>query len=483
MEQVEQVADEISKAYLKASRYLNLEMDEIFERFMHKHKLSEDEARRLLASLKDSTSLGELKEALRTASADQTKAELLAELESPAYQARLERLQQTQNELDLVMNNVYQQEKVISTSHYVDLANEAYYRSIFDIQQRTGFGFSFSAIDPKVIDRVINSKWSGANYSDRIWHNTQALARDVKEELLINLLTGRTEREAAEIIANKFGQGASNARRLVRTESCNLATQMDMKSYEECDIETYIFVATLDLKTSSACRELDGKRFPVDEQQPGKNCPPMHPWCRSTTICDISDEELAQMQRRARDPVTGKTHLVPADMSYEEWYKKYVDVNSDEAVAKGSGSGIIKSGAISGARNPYGDAAKAHAEKYYGLVRSMKTDVSKISAATGYSEEQIQEIKNFIFLEKHDLGGPEPEHFAPDYMMAESWRRLIDGKPEGHDLTLLRHEIMEKELIQKGYSQDDAHRQTSAKYNYDKEATEFYGKIEKYKKE
>jgi hypothetical protein len=141
------------------------------------------------------------------------------------------------------------------------------------------------------------------------------------------------------------------------------------------------------------------------------------------------------------------------------------------------------SGAISGARNPYGKAAEIHAEKYYGLVRSMTTDVIKIAKTTGYTEKEIQEIKNYIFYDKHDLGGTEPERFQPDYMMGESWRRLIEGKPERHDLTLINHEIMEKNLINEGLSQEKAHEITSEKYNYDKEATEFYGKIKKYRKE
>ncbi len=327
MADAERTANEISALYLKASRHISAELDAIFERYQKKHHLSEAEAYRLLNQLHDKTSINELKEALRADKADRTKANILAELESPAYQARLERLRQTQNQLDLTMQNVYQQEKLKNTSHYVDLANQAYYKSIFDIQQRTGLGFSFNVVDAKAIDRVINSKWSGENYSKRIWRNTQALAQDLKEELLINLVTGRTDREAAEIIQNKFASGASEARRLVRTESNNLANQMEMKSYEECDIEWYLYVATLDLRTSFKCRELDGKRFKVSEQQPGKNCPPMHPWCRSTTICDITEEELAGMERRARDPVTGKTEKVPATMTYDEWYKKHVANN------------------------------------------------------------------------------------------------------------------------------------------------------------
>lgn len=327
MAKAEDTADEIAKLYQKSSGYLSAELDKIFDRYKRKHHLTDAEAYRLLNSIQDKTSIDELKEALRAGG--DAERDILAELEGPAYQARLERLQQLQNQLDLTMQNIYQQEKAKNTSHYVDLANEAYYRSIFDVQQRTGLGFSFGLVDPKAIDKVINSKWSGANYSTRIWHNTQALAQDLKEELLVNLVTGRTDREAAEVIANKFAQGASNARRLVRTESCNLANQMEMESYKECKIETYVFVATLDLKTSKPCRKLDGKRFSVSEQQPGKNCPPMHPWCRSTTICDISDDELAQMRRRARNPVTGKNETVPANMTYEQWYAKNVKGHPD----------------------------------------------------------------------------------------------------------------------------------------------------------
>lgn len=325
MQGTEDTADIISKVYLKASRYLSFEMRGIFERFMTKHKLTESEARRLLNMVQDKASIEELIRKLKNSDMAKEKAELIRELEAPAYQSRIERLQQLQNQMDLVMQQVYEQEKEISTAFYVDLANEAYYRSMFEIQQMAGLGFSFAHIDRKQIDKVVGSKWSGKNYSKRIWGNTKALAQDLKEELLLNLLTGRTEFEVSKILANKFAQGASNARRLVRTESCYLSNQMEMESYKESSIEKYRFVATLDLRTSKICASLDGKLFLVSEQRPGKNCPPMHPWCRSTTIAHISDEDFARMQRRARDPVTGKTYLVPATMNYQEWYQKYVE--------------------------------------------------------------------------------------------------------------------------------------------------------------
>lgn len=174
--------------------------------------------------------------------------------------------------------------------------------------------------------------------------------------------------------------------------------------------------------------------------------------------------------------IKGETKLLDPDFvkAINEYNKPL------EKVARSS---KITSGAVSGARNPYGEKAEEHAKRYYGLVRSMKTDVSKISKVTGMDEKDIQGIKDFIFFEKHDLGGKELEYFEPDYMMAESWQRLVEGKPEAHDITMLKHEILEKELIKNGMTQEQAHIEASMKYNYSKEAGEYYAKIEKYKKE
>lgn len=341
MQSAEETADQVAKVYAKASLYLSREMQDIFKKYVEKHHLTEKEALQLLNTLRDRTSIEELRQRLQSSSQKQEIADLLAELEAPAYQARIQRLQELQTQIDLVMQQVYKQEQAITTAHYIQLAEEAYNRSIFDIQQRTGFGFSFSHIDQKQVDKVLKSKWSGMNYSERVWRNTRAVAQEVKEALLVNLITGRTERETAEMLTKKFAGGSSKARRLIRTESCYLSNQLEMESYKECGIDKYQYLATLDLRTSEICRELDGKVFLVKDQQPGKNCPPMHPWCRSTTIAIIGEKMLEGMKRRARDPVTGKTYLVPASMNYREWYAKYVK-SDGKTVAKEAGSGIIE---------------------------------------------------------------------------------------------------------------------------------------------
>lgn len=324
MEKAELTADKIASVYKKASRYLSLKAIDVFEKYQEKYELTEQEARALINTLHDKTSLEELLEKLKNAETQKEKQELIKRLEAPAYRARLERLQQLQDQTDLLMKNVYQQEKDFSTQHYIDLANEAYYKSMYRLQQRAEAAFSFSHLSADQADKVLKSRWSGGNYSKRIWDNTSALAADLKEELLINLITGRTEREVANILANKFAQGASVARRLVRTESNFLSTEMNFKAYEDAGIEEYQFLATLDLKTSKICRSLDGEIFQVKDRKTGVNCPPMHPWCRSTTVSVVNREWLKDVTRSALDPATGKRIKVPRLMNYAEWYDKYV---------------------------------------------------------------------------------------------------------------------------------------------------------------
>lgn len=125
------------------------------------------------------------------------------------------------------------------------------------------------------------------------------------------------------------------------------------------------------------------------------------------------------------------------------------------------------SGAVSGALDPNSRAALKHAEQYYESVRKMKTDVENISKNTDCTSEYISKIKDHLFIKKHDLGEYGIKHFDPDYDIAQSWQRLIDGKYiQPHDYILLKHEYEEQGYMAKGYSQQQAHDMANIKYNY-----------------
>lgn len=159
---------------------------------------------------------------------------------------------------------------------------------------------------------------------------------------------------------------------------------------------------------------------------------------------------------------------------------KSSDEDKSSLLKKESEDDIISSGAISGALNPLSDEAEKHAIRYYGFVRAMSTDTEKIAKNTNFEKSDIDKIKNYIFVEKHDLGGNEPENFTPNYFMAESWRRLIDGKYEPHDITMLRHELLEMKYVEEGKSQDEAHIMASKKFDYKAESDKYYDNAKKH---
>ena len=329
MDKAEKQADQFDKVYQEAKTYLDKKINKIFDKFQRDYGLSQVDARQVLKNMKDKKDLKELRKVLEARPNDPNIQRLLADLDSPAYSFRMKRLERLSDDLDRMRESIYHSEKTGSDAFYSDLMKDSYYKATFDLQQQTGLAYGFSGLPESEIKHLQSFSWlgDGRTYSTDIWKNTGKLTSSIKDELLMSLMTGRGTRETAQAIAERFNVGQNDARRLVRTESAFFHNQMELLSYEEADIEKYIFVAVLDKRTSRICQEHDNQVYDRDKAVPGVNCPPMHPWCRSTTVAHDEDADYSKLKRRARNPETGKTELVPADMTYKKWYSKYVDGN------------------------------------------------------------------------------------------------------------------------------------------------------------
>lgn len=324
MDKAEKQADKFDEIYKQSKAYLDKQINKVFDKFQRDYGLSERDARHVLKNMKGQKDLNELRKVLEARPNDPNIQRLLADLDSPAYAYRMKRLERLNDDLDRMRESIYHSEKKGSDAFYSDLMKDSYYKATFDLQQQTGLAYSFSDLPETEIKRLQGLKWTGEAYSDRIWSNTGALASSVKDELLVSLMTGRSVKDTAQAIAERFEVSQNNARRLVRTESAFFHNQMELLSYEDAEITKYRFIAVLDKRTSRICQEHDNKVYDTDKAEPGVNYPPLHPWCRSTTIAHDDDIDYSKLERRARNPETGKVEYVPADMSYKDWYSKYV---------------------------------------------------------------------------------------------------------------------------------------------------------------
>jgi SPP1 gp7 family putative phage head morphogenesis protein len=150
------------------------------------------------------------------------------------------------------------------------------------------------------------------------------------------LLTGETTPSIAKRLIGslQFGEEAKTVRQLVaaggqatavadnqiitlvRTSINQIANTASQQVYEaNQDItKKYRYVATLDTRTSSICRALDGQQFPY-----GKGpTPPQHFNCRSTTVPVIDPDILPPSTTATRASKDGQ---VPINTTYGKWLK------------------------------------------------------------------------------------------------------------------------------------------------------------------
>lgn len=315
----ERQADLISQSYYQASRYIEEEMAKTIKNLA---VLSDD--RTAIAALKRSPSkslLRQLRSAVNTMAPGPEKDKALTLLASPSYQLRLRQLQTTIDNARRECERMYQMELNSTTEHLRNLYDDAFLHSVYDIDKGYNALHTFSMYPASRVDKLLKMPWSGAHYSDRIWGRTQNLADELRTQLITAFMTGATISETSAAIRERFAYASAyQARRLIRTETNYIANQAELDSYKRLGIEEYKYIATLDTRTSRLCQELDGQVFNSDDATAGKNFPPMHPNCRSTTIMYDAEEPLKE--RTARDE-NGNRITVPGNMKYKEWLEKY----------------------------------------------------------------------------------------------------------------------------------------------------------------
>ena len=314
----------ISAAYDKAIKDINEDINKIFYKYQLDSGLSTTEVRELLNTKIPKKELDSIRKRIYNIQDEELKRYMMAQLNAGAYKARITRLEALKESVYINTKLAADVEINQSTKLYTDNIKKAYYSNTFDIQKGLGVGFNIAEMPIETIQEILKNNWSGKHYSKRVWHNTDVLAKQLEEVITCGLMSGKSSRRMAQELQDLTDYGKFACERLIRTETTYITNAAEMKSYKECGIDKYIFVATLDIRTSEQCRKMDREVIEVDKATAGENLPPLHPYCRSTTRAYLGESTLNDIKRRARDPETGKTYLVPADMKYQDWYDKFV---------------------------------------------------------------------------------------------------------------------------------------------------------------
>ena len=311
-------------SYEKLTKDMQKEITKIFNKYTKDGKITREEAIKLLNTKETKQFYDDLLEQINTIKDTDIKRKLLAKYNAPAYGYRISRYEVLQKRIDIEIKKVAEVEKELTTERYIDTISETYYRNIFNIQQNLEFYFSFSNIDNRTIELLLNENWiDKANFSQRIWNNSEFLGKYLRTNLTASTMSGKSINKIAQELADYMNVGIYNAVRLVRTEVNHFANEAEMLAYEELEIEKYRFIATLDNRTCAHCAELDNKIFNIKDRKPGNNYPPIHANDRCTTVAVFDEEIIEELERKARNE-NGKPILVSQNMTYKDWAMQYV---------------------------------------------------------------------------------------------------------------------------------------------------------------
>lgn len=317
------IEKELAEYYRRALSRITDDIAVLYGRYAKDNNLTYTEASKLLTDKEFKQWRMSLEEYLDAI--DKTADnKLLLELNTLAMRKRISRLDKLYGD---TLKNLYRlgtDSENGMTKFLSGAYKDNYYKNLFDIGKTIGIKSSVSEVDDKKIRKVLNNSWSGKNYSQRIWKNTDKLAKLIKNEITDGFHRGVSINKMAKLVQQRMNVGKYEATRLVRTEMNYVQNQAVLDSIKDADMKYYIFLATLDKKTSTVCRAHDRKVYPVDSATPGTNMPPLHPHCRSTIAGNLTDYDTGRGKRTAKNK-DGKRIIIPAAMNYDDYYKVYIE--------------------------------------------------------------------------------------------------------------------------------------------------------------
>lgn len=322
----------LESQYKNASISINKDIQKLYSQFAGDNNISMDKAMELIHGSEFVQWRMSMDEYLKRIDMTGDK-KLLLELNTLAMRSRITRLEALNAEI--LANVAFMTQgadentsllliRSLENTYYESMYDEYKDRNpkVFDLMEKHNVGLSKAQID-----RELKIPWSGANYSTNLWNNADYIANKCQQLVAQNIIAGTSIDRLTSEVTRLFGSNyRASARRLILTETAYIKGQADKLTYEKLGIEEYEILATLDSRTSKICQEKDGKHYPLDEAEVGKNYPPFHPNCRTTTV--KYDPDTEGRTRIARD-ANGKNVTVPYDMKYEGW-KKYISGEFDD---------------------------------------------------------------------------------------------------------------------------------------------------------
>lgn len=320
----------IEKEYNRALASLEKDIEYWLGRIAKNNDISLSGAKELLSKKELQEFKWTVEEYIKKGEENGVSGQWLKQLENASARVHIQRLEALKIQIQDRIENMYTTRDRSMEDYLCRVYKDTYYHTVFEIDKGIGnIQSSFNKLDDRKVSQIIHKPWAtdGKDFSTRIWEDKANLVNTLHTGLTQSLIRGGNlddvVNDISQFVSSKIKNKKYVASRLVTTESAAYASKAQEQAYKDLSVDKYEILATLDLHTSDICQDLDGKIFDRKDYQVGVTAPPFHPNCRTVTVPWFPDDvDTGERAARGKD---GKVGYVPQNMTYKEWYNKYVE--------------------------------------------------------------------------------------------------------------------------------------------------------------
>ena len=325
----------IEKEYNKALAGLEKDIEYWLGRIAKNNDISLSGAKELLSKKELQEFKWTVEEYIQKGKENGVSGQWLKQLENASARVHIQRLEALKIQIQDRIENMYTTRDRSLEDYLCRVYKDTYYHTVFEIDKGIGsIQSSFNKLDDRKVSQIIHKPWAtdGKDFSTRIWEDKANLVNTLHTGLTQSLIRGGNLNDVvndiSQFVSSKIKNKKYVASRLVTTESAAYASKAQEQAYKDLSVDKYEILATLDLHTSDICQDLDGKIFDRKDYQVGVTAPPFHPNCRTVTVPWFPDDvDTGERTARGKD---GKVGYVPQNMTYKEWYNKYIEQKFEE---------------------------------------------------------------------------------------------------------------------------------------------------------
>lgn len=338
-QEADQYIQSLEEMFMDAQRTVQADIERWYGRFASNNGISLTEARKMLTTGQLEEFRWTVDQYIKIGQQANLSAEWLKKLENASAKFHVSRLEAIQTQIQQQIELLYGNQLDGLDSLLKKIAGDGYTQSAFTIQKGIGLGWDITALNQKKLETLLSKPWTtdGRTFSDRIWSKKKELVGSVQKELTQGLLRGDSPQKITDAIKNRFNVSRYQAGRLVHTETTYFNAISTKQAYQDLGVEKIEILETLDSHTCEICQPLDGVVIPLSQYEPGVTVPPFHPNCRGTTCPHFADMDGERAARNAE----GKVYYVPANMTYTQWKKAFVDGGSKDGLTPVAATAIL----------------------------------------------------------------------------------------------------------------------------------------------